>query len=56
MKEKPIVSIVMPVYKAEEFLQKNIGSIVNQSYKDWECIMIDDRSPNNSGIFDVCRF
>lgn len=49
MKEKPIVSIVMPVYKAEEFLRKNIDSIVNQSYKDWECIMIDDGSPDNSG-------
>lgn len=40
----------MPVYKTEMFVEKAILSIKNQSFKDWELIIVDDGSPDNSGI------
>lgn len=44
------LSIIVPVYKAEKFLKKCIDSILAQPFKDWELILIDDGSPDNSGI------
>lgn len=46
---KPTISIIVPVYKAEKYLSKCIESILNQTYKDFELILIDDGSPDNSG-------
>lgn len=44
-----IISIVVPVYKVEKYLAKCIESVLVQSYKDWELILVDDGSPDNSG-------
>lgn len=44
-----MVSIIMPVYKAEKFLKDSVGSVISQSYKDWELILVDDGSPDKSG-------
>jgi O-antigen biosynthesis protein len=42
---KPLVSIVVPVYKvAGKWLEKCIGSVVNQHYANWELILVDDAS------------
>lgn len=41
------ISIIVPVYKAEKQLNKCISSIVNQSYKNLEIILVDDGSPDN---------
>ena len=51
MKEqkKPLFSIITPVYKSETFLRKCLDSMLSQSFKDWEAILIDDGSPDNSG-------
>lgn len=43
------VSIVIPLYKSEKFLEKLIESIVNQTYQNMEIILVDDGSPDNSG-------
>lgn len=40
-------SIIVPVYKVEEYLVKCIDSILNQTYKDFELILVDDGSPDN---------
>lgn len=48
----PLVSIIVPVYKVEEYLDECVGSIVNQSYQDFEMILIDDGSPDNCP--DMC--
>ena len=38
----PMISIIIPVYKAEKYLHKCIDSIIAQSFKDWELLLIDD--------------
>lgn len=42
-----LVSIVVPVYKVEPFLDRCLESIVNQTYKNLEVILVDDGSPDN---------
>lgn len=46
MKNK--VSIITPVYNSEKFLNQTIESVLNQSYKNWEMILVDDCSTDNS--------
>jgi glycosyltransferase involved in cell wall biosynthesis len=41
---KPLVSVIMSVYNGEQFLQQAIGSILSQTYTNWEFIIIDDAS------------
>lgn len=45
----PKISVIVPVYKAELFLQECIDSILSQSFQDYEVILVDDGSPDNSG-------
>lgn len=45
----PKISIIVPVYKVEEYLCRCLDSIVAQTFTDWECILVDDGSPDNSG-------
>ena len=44
--EKALVSIIIPVYKVEEYLDRCVESVVNQTYKDLEIILVDDGSPD----------
>lgn len=44
----PMISVVMPVYKVEKFLADSINSVLNQTYSNFELILIDDFSPDNS--------
>jgi glycosyltransferase involved in cell wall biosynthesis len=44
-----LISIIVPVYKTEIYLHKCLNSIVNQTYKNLEIILIDDGSPDNCG-------
>lgn len=45
-----LVSIVVPVYKVENYLDKCVNSIVTQSYKNLEIILVDDGSPDKSSL------
>lgn len=45
----PKVSIIVPIYKVEEEIAKCIESLLNQDYDDFEIILVDDGSPDNSG-------
>lgn len=42
-----MISIIVPVYKVEKYLPKCIESILNQTYKDFELVLIDDGSPDD---------
>ena len=48
MKEKTI-SIVVPIYHVEKYLQRCIDSILSQTFKDFELFLVDDGSPDNCG-------
>lgn len=43
----PEISVIVPIYKAESFLSECINSIVNQSFRDIEIVLVDDGSPDN---------
>lgn len=45
----PKISVIVPVYKVENYLHRCIDSILAQSYADFELLLIDDGSPDNSG-------
>lgn len=45
----PEISVIVPVYKVEEYLDECITSILNQSFKDFELILVDDGSPDKCG-------
>lgn len=47
-KMKPILlSIIIPVYKVEDYLDRCVESVIGQSFKNWEMILVDDGSPDN---------
>ncbi len=49
METSPKISVIVPVYKAEKYIRRCLDSIVAQTFTNWECILVDDGSPDNSG-------
>ena len=49
----PEISIITPVYQAEKFLKKCVDSILSQSFRDWELLLVDDGSTDRSS--EICR-
>ena len=48
-----MISIVVPVYNAEKYLDRSIGSVISQTNSDWELILVNDGSLDNSG--EICE-
>ena len=45
----PYISIIMPVYKSEDYLRSSIETVLRQTFTDFELLLVDDCSPDNSG-------
>lgn len=43
-----LVSIIVPCYKQAHFLKESLQSVLNQTYKHWECVIVNDGSPDNT--------
>ncbi len=50
--KSPLISVIVPIYKVEPYLEKCVQSIQNQTYKNLEIILVDDGSPDACG--DMC--
>lgn len=45
----PKISVIVPVYNVEKYLNRCVDSILNQTFTDFELILVDDGSPDNCG-------
>lgn len=45
---KELVSIITPMYNSEKYIGQTIESVLNQTYKNWEMLIVDDCSNDNS--------
>lgn len=52
MNKQPAVSVIVPVYKAENYLHRCVDSLLAQTFTDFEILLIDDGSPDRSG--EIC--
>lgn len=50
MSNKPLVSVIVPIYKVEKYLRQCVESVVTQLYHNLEIILVDDGSPDNCGM------
>ena len=46
--KKPLISVIIPVYNAEKYLEKCVESILCQTFEDFELLLIDDGSTDHS--------
>lgn len=44
----PTLSIIVPCYNQAAFLSETLDSILKQTFRDWECIVVNDGSPDNT--------
>ena len=49
MERKTLISVIVPVYKVEQYLPQCVESILNQTYRNLELILVDDGSPDGCG-------
>ena len=56
MENKPLVSIIVPSYNVEEYVRKCLDSIKAQTYKNWECIIVDRQSTKDKTTEVIKRY
>ena len=45
----PLISVIVPVYNCEKYIEACVNSVLNQTFADFEIILVDDGSPDDSG-------
>ena len=50
MNSNPAISVIIPVYNAERYLRQCVDSMLSQTFKDFELLLIDDGSTDSSSI------
>ncbi|WP_398585466.1 glycosyltransferase family 2 protein [Streptococcus suis] len=51
--EKPLISVIVPIYNVENYLRQCLDSIIGQTYQNLEILLIDDASTDNS--VSICQ-
>ncbi|KUJ49974.1 glycosyltransferase family 2 protein [Chryseobacterium sp. JAH] len=51
--KNPLITVIIPVYNVEQYLEKCLDSVINQDYPDLEIILVDDGSPDQCG--EICE-
>lgn len=46
---EPIVSVILPTYNRSSYLERSVNSVINQTYKNWELLIVDDGSTDGTG-------
>ena len=46
--KSPLISVIVPTYNAELFLDETLESVLSQTYENWECIIVNDGSTDNT--------
>lgn len=46
--QKPVISVIIPCYNQAQYLDECLQSVIDQTYQDWECIIVNDGSPDNT--------
>lgn len=54
LNSQPIVSVIIPTYKRTDYLKLTLQSVLNQTFKDFEIIVVDDGTPNDENLF-LCQ-
>lgn len=54
IRQKPLVSVIIPCYNQAQYLQDSVGSLIAQSYSNWECIIVNDGSRDNTADVAEC--
>ena len=47
---KPLISVIVTCYNQDKFLDNTLNSVYNQTYKEWECLIVDDGSTDKSRL------
>lgn len=48
MNQTPLISVIVPCYNQAQYLDECLQSVYDQTYQNWECIIVNDGSPDNT--------